>query len=181
MPPNVPERHATTIGTLVQWIAEQPSSIESETASLKPAFVRTTDSGLKTYDQPNGPRIYVPIGRRRHLFNFVHKTINHMAATMTLNELKKSYFWPTMRKDCHAWYKVCARCNLLKAKRNLCHARFRGVSGMSPRKRWAMEYHSVGGEGEKANVLGAIDLDSLYVELRVMKHRTAQNVERFVL
>ena len=90
MPPNVPERHATTIGTLVQWIAEQPSSIESETASLKPAFVRTTDSGLKTYDQPNGPRIYVPIGRRRHLFNFVHKTINHMAATMTLNELKKS-------------------------------------------------------------------------------------------
>ena len=43
-----------------------------------------------------------------------------------------------------------------------------------------MDYHGVGGEGEKANVLGAIDLDSLYVELRVMKHRTAQNVERFV-
>ena len=85
-----------------------------------------------------------------------------------------------MRKDCHAWYKECARCNLLKAKRNLCHAQFRGVSGQSPRKRWAMDYHGVGGEGEKANVLGAIDLDSLFVELRVMKQRTALNVERFV-
>jgi hypothetical protein len=43
-----------------------------------------------------------------------------------------------------------------------------------------MDYHGVGREGQKANVLGAIDLDALHVELRVMQHRTAENTKRFV-
>ena len=43
-----------------------------------------------------------------------------------------------------------------------------------------MDFHGVGTEDQKANVLGAIDLDSLYIELAIMQHRTATNVMRFV-
>jgi hypothetical protein len=103
-----------------------------------------------------------------------------MADVKTYNELAKSYFWPTMKRDVRSWYKQCNRCELLKAKRNLTHSKYRGASDMAPRKRWAMDFHGVGSEGEKANVLGAIDLDSFHVELSIMEHRTAENVKRFV-
>ena len=76
-----------------------------------------------------------------------------------------------MRRDVHAWYPECGRCNLLKAKRNLTHASSRGISGEAPRKRWAMDFHGVGTEERKANILGAIDLDALHVELALMQHR----------
>ena len=43
-----------------------------------------------------------------------------------------------------------------------------------------MDFHGVGTEDRKANVLGAIDLDSLHIKLAIMQHRTATNVMRFV-
>ena len=110
----------------------------------------------------------------------MHNAINHMADVKTYSELAKSYYWPTMKHNAHSWYRECNCCELLKAKRNLTHSKYRGASGMAPRKRWAMDFHGVGSEGEKANVLGAIDLDSFHVELSVMEHRTAENVKRFV-
>ena len=109
MPPNVSKTHAATIGTLVQWIVEQPQSIESEMSSIVSARLHTSDSGLKMYDKGDGPRIYVPVGRRRHLFYFTHKSINQLAANPTYHELSKAYFWPTMRKDSRAWYDQCQR------------------------------------------------------------------------
>ena len=105
---------------------------------------------------------------------------SHGISNITHSELSKSYFWPTMRKDCRKWYAECTRCNLLKAKRNITHAQSRGISGEAPRKRWAMDFHGVGTEDRKANVLGAIDLDSLHIELAIMQHRTATNVMHFV-
>ena len=43
-----------------------------------------------------------------------------------------------------------------------------------------MDVHGVGSEGEKANVLRAIDLDSFHVELSVIEHRTAEDLKGFV-
>ena len=43
-----------------------------------------------------------------------------------------------------------------------------------------MDFHGVGTDGCKVNILGTIDLDSLHVELALMQHRTAKNVMRFV-
>ena len=43
-----------------------------------------------------------------------------------------------------------------------------------------MDFHGVGTEDRKANILGAIDLDSLHVILAIMQHRTANNVYAFV-
>ena len=180
MPPNISEEHAATVGTLVQWIVEQTNSLNLEQAKLLNNRLSTLDSGLTMYDPVDGPRIYVPIQRRRHLYEFAHNAKNHMGAAITYSELKKSYYWPTMRKDVHTWYSECGRCNLLKAKRNLTHASSRGISGEAPRKRWAMDFHGVGTEGRKANILGAIDLDSLHVELALFAHRTAKNVKTFV-
>ena len=44
--------------------------------------IGTADSDLRTYTQADMPRIYVPERRRRPLFDFVHKAINHMAALL---------------------------------------------------------------------------------------------------
>ena len=180
MPPHIPESHAATIGTLVQWIKEQPGSLDKDRDSMIESRIGTADSGLCTYTPGDTPRIYVPEPRRRHLYEFVHKAINHMAALKTYNELAKSYYWPTMKRDTRKWYIECSRCELLKAKRNITHSQSRAVSGEAPRKRWAIDFHGVGAEGEKANVLGAIDLDSLHVELAIMNHRTAVNVRKFI-
>ena len=132
------------------------------------------------YYGPDGPKIYVPFKRRKALFSHQHKAINHMAAEKTHRELRKSYFWPSMRKDCRTWYLECPRCELLKAKRNLAHATFHCVAGAPPRKRWGMDFHGVGTKDIKGNVLGAIDLDSLWVELHLMEMRSADNVRDFV-
>ena len=43
-----------------------------------------------------------------------------------------------------------------------------------------MGFHGVGSEGEKANVLGAIDSDSFHIKLSIMEHHLAENVKRFV-
>ena len=180
MPPHIPDSHAATIGTLVQWAAEQPESLEKERELVIDSRIGTADSGLRTYTPADMPRIYVPERRRRPLFDFIHKAINHMAALKTYNELSKSYYWPTMKRDSRKWYTECSRCELLKAKRNITHSRYRGVSGEAPRKEWQIDFHGVGAEDAKANVLGAIDKNSLHVELDIMNHRTAENVERFI-
>ena len=57
---------------------------------------------------------------------------------------------------------------------------YRGLSGEAPQKRWAMDFHGVGTEGGKANVLGVIDMDTSHVELKLMKRRTAANAKRFI-
>ena len=113
--PGVPETEVSTIGTLVQWVKEQPSSIRSDSPKLVLTKLKEADSGLQMFWGPNGPRIYITVVRRRPLFTHLHVAINHMGADKTFKELDKSYYWPTMRKDCRAWYIECSRCELLKA------------------------------------------------------------------
>ena len=99
MPPHIPESHAATIGTLVQWIAKQPESLEDESSLMKDILIGTTGSGLKTYTKADSPRIHVPKQRRRPLYEFTHNAINHMADVKAYNKLAKSYYWPTMKRD----------------------------------------------------------------------------------
>ena len=102
MPPDIPEQHASTIGALVQWIVEKPPSIEKEAPSIVSARLHTSDSGFEMHDKGYSPRIYVPVERRRYLFDFTHKSINHLAANPTYTESSKSYFWPTTCVRIHA-------------------------------------------------------------------------------
>ena len=74
-----------------------------------------------------------------------------------------------MQKDCRKRYAKCTRCNMLKAKRNKTHAQSRGISSKAPHERWAMDFHGVGTEDQKANVLGAINLDFLHIKLAIMQ------------
>ena len=75
-----------------------------------------------------------------------------------------------MKRDSCKWYLECSCCELLKAKRNITHSQHRGVSGESPRERWKLKFHGVGAGHAKANDLGAIDKDSLHVELSIMNN-----------
>ena len=68
------------------------NSLELENAKLSNNRLSTLDSGLTMYDPTDGPRIYVPTQRRRHLCEFAHNAKNHMGAAITYSELKKPYY-----------------------------------------------------------------------------------------
>ena len=87
MPPNIPDEHAATIGTLVQWITEQTNLLELESGKLLGNRLSTLNSGLKMYDPADGPRIYVSSKLRRPLYDFAHNSVNHMGAAITYSEL----------------------------------------------------------------------------------------------
>ena len=106
----------------MQWTAEQPASLEKERDSMIESRIGIIDSGLRTYIPAYMPHIYVPEGRRRPIYEYMHKAINHMAALKTYNELTKLYYWPTMKLDTQLWYTKCCRCELLKAERNITHS-----------------------------------------------------------
>ena len=107
---------------------------------MKDIRVGTTNSGLKIYTEADTPRIYIPKSRRRplHVYEFQHKAIHHMTSVKMYNKLAKSYYWPTMKCDVREWHQKCNHCELLKAKRNLTHSKYRSASGIAPRKRWVM-------------------------------------------
>ena len=60
MPPHIPESDAETIGTLMQWIAKQPESLEEKSSLMKDIFIGMTDPRLQTYTKAHMPRMYVP-------------------------------------------------------------------------------------------------------------------------
>ena len=43
MPTYIPDLHASTIGTLVQWIAKQPESLEEESSFMKDILIGMTN------------------------------------------------------------------------------------------------------------------------------------------
>ena len=49
MPPGITETHAATIGALVQWIKEQPSSKMSDGPRVIITKLKKADSGLQMF------------------------------------------------------------------------------------------------------------------------------------
>ena len=161
------------VGTLQQWIAEQPATIEAERPDLDASRLSRRDSGLYVYADAAGvQRVYVPLGRRTALFEATHEAIEHLGADKTYRRLAQDYFWPTCRRDVRERYAACTFCETAKAKRNLATGRRRAVQGSPPRSRYGMDFYGVG----DGYVLGLIDLDSLWVELKYCEHRSADEV-----
>ena len=100
-----------------------------------------------------------------------------MSDRKTLAIMNKHYWWPKAGKDCREWYHKCPSCELTKAKRNHMHGMFRAKKHRLPRSRWGMDFYGWGGDGDgPKEILGLIDLDSLWVELVCLDSREAEGV-----
>ena len=165
------------IGTRAEWVSEQPATLASEKGKFESKRVLTRPDGLALYEgRDKVLRVFVPIQRRRALYEWHHAMIMHLAADKTYRSINENYYWPSCKADVRKWYAECSVCELSKATRNLAHGRFRAVRGSAPRSRWALDFYGVG----DANVLGLIDLDSLWVELYYTETRDAESVRRAV-
>ena len=176
-PPGADGNFKTSVGTLEEWIKEQPASLKGEGLEDHEQLA-TRSSGLTLYTGKDKiVRIYVPKARRKALFTWFHETVCHMSDRKTLAIMNKHYWWPKAGKDCREWYHECPSCELTKAKRNHMHSMFRAKKHQQPRSRWGMDFYGWGGDGDgPREILGLIDLDSLWVELVCLDSREAEGV-----
>ena len=176
-PPGADGNFKTSVGTLEEWIKEQPASLKGEGLEDHEQLA-TRSSGLTLYTGKDKiVRIYVPKARRKALFTWFHETVCHMSDRKTLAIMNKHYWWPKSGKDCREWYHECPSCEMTKAKRNHMHSMFRAKKHQQPRSRWGMDFYGWGGDGDgPREILGLIDLDSLWVELVCLDSREAEGV-----
>lgn len=169
-PPGPTKGWTPAVGTLSEWKKEQPESMLAET-EIDKSTIRKDGSGLILIEESDGlSRVYVPNKRRGPLMKMHHEGIHHLAANKTYISLHRHFEWPGARRDVRAYYKTCSFCKLSKATRNVANKMSRAVESRPPRSRFGMDYYGVG-DGE---VLGVIDLDSLYVCLFWHLHRSAE-------
>ena len=161
----------TGVGTLEEWVMEQPASQATEAKQLAEHNVVQQESGLAMIlGTDNIARIYVPIGRREALIKMHHTAINHLAAAKTNSAIRRHYMWPTMRRDVRRYCEACTTCELSKARRNASSGTWRALQASPPRSRWGMDWYGAG----DGNILGMIDLDSLWAEAEYSKEHTAK-------
>ena len=173
------------------WAKEQATAYKAEkklfpkhvTMKMSDDLMLVTLQKIHTSVSPTreatiGGFIYVPPSRRNGMIKRTHENVlNHLGAAKVYRHLATSFFWPRMRKDIRASCSSCMFCSRENATRNWSHGWFRGVAGCQPRSRYGMDFYSTAAEDAK-QILGIIDLDSLYVELYGSTDRTSDTVVR---
>ncbi len=88
--------------------------------------------------------------------------------------MKRSYCWPTMKRDVTNMLEDCPACELNKARQNTAHGLFSAMPVYAPRARWCMDFQGQGqsltGETE---ALALIDPTSRYVVVIPLRDREA--------
>jgi transposase InsO family protein len=120
------------------------------------------------------PSIIVPLTCRELLVRDTHERMFHLAHTKVYALLKRSYFWPTQKRDVRNWLENCPACEINKARQNTAHGLFSALPVHAPRARWCMDFQGQGkaltGETE---ALALIDPTSRYVVVIPLKDREA--------
>jgi len=82
--------------------------------SQRPAI--TLVNGVLVRQKDGITQLVVPITLRRRLFDHVHAgpLAAHLGTERTLKQLQQAYYWPGMRRDISAWYRLCDNCALSK-------------------------------------------------------------------
>jgi transposase InsO family protein len=120
------------------------------------------------------PLILVPLTCRELLVHDSHQRMFHLAHTKVYALLRRSYFWPTLKRDVRKWLEDCPACEMNKARQNTAHGLFSALPVHAPRARWCMDFQGQGEAltGEK-EALALIDPTSCYVIVIPLKDREA--------
>ena len=101
-------------------LADEQPRIEDELAtSLKLSLVtfQGVERPLVCDTSLGRPRIVVPLGRRRLLFEAIHN-LAHPSGKSTVSLISRSYAWPGIRRDILGWSRGCRTCELSKVARH---------------------------------------------------------------
>jgi transposase InsO family protein len=120
------------------------------------------------------PSIIVPQELQELLVRDTHARMQHLGSAKVFAILKRSYFWPNMKRDTRKILENCPECEVNKARQNTAHALFHANPVHAPRARWCMDFQGQGtaitGETE---VFALIDPTSRYVVVIPLRDRQA--------
>ena len=120
------------------------------------------------------PTIIVPPTCQQLLVRDSHARMFHLAHAKVYALLRRSYFWPTIKRDVRKWLEDCPLCEVNKARQNTAHGLFSALPTYAPRARWCMDFQGQGkaltGETE---ALALIDPTSRYVVVIPLANREA--------
>jgi transposase InsO family protein len=123
----------------------------------------------------HSPTIIVPRSCQELLVRDTHQRMYHLAHAKVYAFLRRSYTWPTIKKDVRVWLNDCPACDLNKARQNTAHGLFSALPVYAPRARWCMDFQGQGlastGETE---ALALIDPTSRYVVVIPLANREAK-------
>jgi len=156
--------------------------IDAQTAD--PNFRRSLDQtdhvavreGLHIYCPPGEvPKILVPPSNYEPLIRSVHIRMFHLGSSKVTAELRKTYFWPTLRADVKRILDNCPDCELEKARQSTSHGLFAARPFDAPRSRWAMDFQGQGlADSGETQALGIIDTTARYVIVIPLVDREAE-------
>ena len=138
------------------------------------ARVLTDQRGLKWIRRKKGPScVIVPERFRPLILQLAHTESNHASVNGLVREIKRNYFWPTLKADCKQWVDVCERCAIGNVRRVLSHNLYASSSYTMPRQVVGLDFKKITVGGETAQLLLMVDRFSGFATLAVMPERTA--------
>ncbi len=160
--------------TLEAWIRAQQDD-EAFPAMLEGIEDKALKQDLWIKAPANSPpTIIVPPTCQELLVRDSHERMFHLAHAKVHSLLRRSYFWPTQKRDVRKWLEDCPACEVNKARQNTAHGLFSALPVHAPRTRWCMDFQRQGkaltGETE---ALALIDPTSRYVVLIPLQNREA--------
>jgi hypothetical protein len=174
------EVEGTVLRTLEAWVRAQKLGLEfiSTSSSNLSRTVPCVGTSVWIKATPDAtPSIIVPKPCQELLVRDTHARMQHLGSAKVYAILKRSYFWPEMKKDTRRMLENCPEREVNKARQNTTYALFHATPVHAPRARWCMDFQGQGtvttGETE---VLALIDPTSRYVVVIPLRDRQASTL-----
>jgi len=168
--------------TVESWIeAQQTDPTFSDLVSAIPDTA--VKDGLVIYAPVDKiPKIVVPSTVQEPLIRNTHVRMQHLGSAKIAAEIKRTFFWPTLKPDTVRLLKDCPQCELEKARQSTATALFSARPQDAPRARWAMDFQGQGiAETGETQALGLVDTTARFVVVIPLKDREATTfIPRFL-
>ena len=135
--------------------------------------------GLTLYDPLNGSGnlVVVPLPKRLPLLRLVHVELGHNVTSL-LAEVKRAFWWPSMRKDVERFVASCEECKRNRSRINHQHGLWRHRAFFTPRTHYSMDIKKLGAGANVSYALVIIDRFSSYVTVsRISDKRTGSVIK----
>ena len=168
--------------TVEGWIEAQQEDPEfpALVAKITDAAVR---DGLHIL-APNGkvPKILIPAAIQEPLVRLVHHRMHHLGSAKIAAELRRTFFWPTLKPDTVRILKDCPQCELEKARQSTATALFSARPQDAPRSRYAIDFQGQGtAETGETQALAVIDTTARFAIVIALPDREAATfIPRFL-
>ena len=171
----LPTRHRTleflaAMQPIANWTAEQRDD-DCPAANR----VRRAD-GMMLFDPGDAATcVVVPVQRRQQLLQLVHTALGHNVHGM-YKELRRAFYWTSMRADAKVYAEKCQECKLNKTRIRHQHGLWRHQALNRPREHYAMDIKKMSGTTGAVYCLAVVDRMSGWLCLARLADKTTTSV-----